>query len=200
MKITNHLLVGDDDQNVPLSPTPNQGGTIRPLLLVMHYTAELSFARTVSWLCDPRANASAHLVIGRDGQIGQLVPFNRRAWHAGKSSWGQLEGLNAYSIGIELVNGGKLKHESGKWLTWYGAVVPANEVFEAVHPQETVAAGWHTYPQTQIETALKVALALHERYDFIDVLGHDEVALGRKTDPGPAFAMASFRAKVLGRA
>lgn len=45
---------------------------------------------------------SAHCFIRRDGEIIQFVPFNARAWHAGKSSFSGVENCNDYSIGIEL--------------------------------------------------------------------------------------------------
>lgn len=45
---------------------------------------------------------SAHALIRRDGRITQFVPFGRRAWHAGESSWCGRERCNDYSIGIEL--------------------------------------------------------------------------------------------------
>lgn len=45
---------------------------------------------------------SAHLFIRRDGALVQFVPFNRRAWHAGKSNWCGRERCNDFSIGIEL--------------------------------------------------------------------------------------------------
>ena len=45
---------------------------------------------------------SSHLFIRRTGELIQFVPFNRRAWHAGASSFGGREHCNDYSIGIEL--------------------------------------------------------------------------------------------------
>ena len=45
---------------------------------------------------------SPHLYIKRDGQIIQFVPLNKRAWHAGKSSYMGVADCNNYSIGIEL--------------------------------------------------------------------------------------------------
>jgi AmpD protein len=45
---------------------------------------------------------SAHALIRRDGSITQFVPFHRRAWHAGVSSWQGREGVNDFSVGIEL--------------------------------------------------------------------------------------------------
>ncbi len=51
-------------------------------------------------ICEMRV--SAHLLIQRDGAVVQYVPFNRKAWHAGKSSFAGREECNEYSIGIEL--------------------------------------------------------------------------------------------------
>ena len=45
---------------------------------------------------------SAHLLIKRDGLVTQFVPFNKRAWHAGISSFNGVDDCNNYSIGIEL--------------------------------------------------------------------------------------------------
>ncbi|QPK62633.1 1,6-anhydro-N-acetylmuramyl-L-alanine amidase AmpD [Methylomonas sp. LL1] len=45
---------------------------------------------------------SAHVLIRRDGELVQYVPFDRRAWHAGVSSYQGRERCNDFSIGIEL--------------------------------------------------------------------------------------------------
>ncbi|WP_018878619.1 1,6-anhydro-N-acetylmuramyl-L-alanine amidase AmpD [Thioalkalivibrio sp. ALE28] len=45
---------------------------------------------------------SAHVLIDREGQATQFVPFSRRAWHAGVSRWQGRERCNDFSIGIEL--------------------------------------------------------------------------------------------------
>ena len=45
---------------------------------------------------------SSHIYIKRDGEIIQFVPFNKRAWHAGESSYRGMRDCNNYSIGIEL--------------------------------------------------------------------------------------------------
>ena len=45
---------------------------------------------------------SSHIYIKRSGDIIQFVPFNKRAWHAGKSSFENKQDCNDYSIGIEL--------------------------------------------------------------------------------------------------
>ena len=45
---------------------------------------------------------SSHLYIKRSGEIIQFVPFDKRAWHAGQSSFENIKNCNDYSIGIEL--------------------------------------------------------------------------------------------------
>lgn len=45
---------------------------------------------------------SAHLLVRRDGELVQYVPFHRRAWHAGASCWQGRERCNDFSVGIEL--------------------------------------------------------------------------------------------------
>jgi N-acetylmuramoyl-L-alanine amidase len=199
MKIANHRLV--DGEAVTFVGTANQSAGIRPLYLVMHYTAGLGLDGTVAWLRNPAAKASAHLVIGRDGRIVQMVAFNRRAWHAGISRWGDIEGLNAYAIGIELDNAGRLQRRGdGAWVhPASGRVLPASEVIEAQHKAEPRLAGWHAFTAAQLSAAAAVARVLHGRYGFIDVLGHDDIAPGRKVDPGPAFPMGSFATQVMGR-
>jgi AmpD protein len=47
-------------------------------------------------------NVSAHLLVRRDGQVIQFVPFQRRAWHAGESHFEDRIRCNDFSIGIEL--------------------------------------------------------------------------------------------------
>jgi N-acetylmuramoyl-L-alanine amidase len=200
MRIRNHLLLGDAGEPVSFRKSPNQSSPVSPLYLILHYTAGTSLEGAVSWFLNPDAQASAHLVIGRDGAIVQLVPFNRKAWHAGVSSWGRLEGMNRYSIGIELVNAGRLRRRpDGHWADWTGKVVPADEVTVAIHRHEKLEAGWHEYTDVQVRAAVRVASLLRATYRITDVLGHEDVSPGRKTDPGPLFPLNSFRSIVMGR-
>lgn len=55
---------------------------------------------------------SAHLLIRRDGEVVQFVPFNKRAWHAGQSKFQGRSGCNDFSIGIELEGTDDLPFES----------------------------------------------------------------------------------------
>jgi N-acetylmuramoyl-L-alanine amidase len=200
VKVVNHHLHLDDGTRVPFRASPNAGGACTPEFLVMHYTAGASAESSIQWFLDPQARASSHLVIARNGAITQLVPFHRQAWHAGESRWANRTGLNAWSIGIELDNAGELMRAPGGWTTKWGRSIPNAEVIEAVHKNGGPVTGWHTYTVEQLETATYVAAALVAHYGLRDVVGHDDVAPLRKTDPGPAFEMRSFRAAAMGRA
>ncbi len=198
--VKNHRLEKDGTP-VTFTATGNMGGTLDPKYLIMHYTAGLTLSGAVTWFTNPDAKASAHITIGRDGEIVQQVPFNRIAWHAGKSQWNSLAGMNGYAIGIELVNAGKLSRRGdGTWVNWADNIIPDSEVIVATHKNETQSAGWHIFPKIQLDVAVDVANALNQHYGFYDLLGHEDVSPNRKVDPGPAFPMISFEAKVMGRA
>lgn len=96
-----------------------------------------------------------HVLITRDGSVQQFVPFDRRAWHAGVSSWAGRELCNDYSIGIELE----------------GSV-------------------WQAFDEAQYESLAQVLGALFVKYAGLNpacVVGHAEIAPGRKEDPGKLF-------------
>jgi N-acetylmuramoyl-L-alanine amidase len=203
MKIRNHGLVGNDRRAVAFSASPHIGGVMTPRLLVLHYTAGSSAASTVAWFRDPRSRVSAHLVIGRDGSVTQLVPFNRQAWHAGRSCWGSLTGLNHCSVGIELDNAGRLVRSGDKWVSpLTRRSYPDSEVTVATHKHAAPGSppcGWHAYTPAQIESTLECGLALVEEYGLSDIVGHEDISPGRKIDPGPDFPMASVCARLMGR-
>lgn len=199
MEIRDHRLFLVGDTGVPFRETPNQSGEIRPECLVIHFTKGASAESSVNWLLNPDARASAHLVVGRDGDITQLAAFNRKAWHAGASSWEGRPSVNNFSIGIELDNYGDLVGRAGSWRTSWGRSVPDSEVVELPHKFDGKMRGWNVFGEKQLTVALDVAGALARQYGLKDVVGHDDVAPGRKWDPGPAFPLSSFRSAVFGR-
>ncbi len=201
MQIKNHRLRKDQNDSIRFEATINKRTSILDQkFLVIHYTAGASLNSTVAWFKNPSAQASAHIVIGRDGEVVQMVPFNQIAWHAGRSSWNGINGLNNHSIGIELDNGGRLKGGPGMWFTWFNVLIDDQEVLEETHRNEILQGAWHKFPKAQIDALIEVAIAIVRKYNIKEVLGHDDIAPHRKSDPGPAFPMASFRSKVLGRA
>jgi hypothetical protein len=74
-----------------------------PDTVILHYTAGSSAASSAAWLTDLTVKASAHVVIGKDGEIYQLVPFDTIAWHAGTSAYGGRTAFNNFSIGIVIL-------------------------------------------------------------------------------------------------
>lgn len=134
------------------------------------------------------------MVIGREGEVFQLVPFNIEAWHAGKSWYAGRGGLNRYSIGIELDNLGKLRFSGGLFIAECGRVVPPEEVYTDCSGDRPTY--WHRYTTRQVRVLREICTLLEETYPIRDVVGHS-VITPRKIDPGPAleFAFSEFQDK-----
>ncbi|MEQ8936858.1 MAG: N-acetylmuramoyl-L-alanine amidase, partial [Amphiplicatus sp.] len=97
--------------NIIDSPSPNFDERGRAVdTVILHYTGMQNGADALARLCDPAAKVSAHYLVEEDGVIYRLVAEEKRAWHAGVSSWKGESDVNARSIGIEIVNPG---HEWG---------------------------------------------------------------------------------------
>jgi len=126
--------------------------------LILHYTGMPTAAAALERLCDPEAEVSAHYLIDEDGTLTALVPEERRAWHAGVSSWRGASHINQRSIGIELVNPG---HEWG-YRPFTGAQYTA-----LIDLCRAILERWPIPPQR--------------------VLAHSDVAPERKQDPGELF-------------
>ena len=141
------------------APSPNFDQRLGlPDMIVLHYTGMQTGAAALERLCDPQAKVSAHYMIEEDGRVFALVPEERRAWHAGVSFWKGEQDVNAVSIGIELVN-------------------PGHEL------------GYPDFPQIQIEALIGLLDAIRGRWTVPNsrILGHSDVAAGRKIDPGEKF-------------
>ena len=103
-----------------LSPNRDERPTGKPIdLLILHGISlppgqfggdeiEALFLNRLDWDAHPYFDeirgleVSAHLLIRRDGEIVQFVPFTERAWHAGESNFRGRSRCNDFSIGIEL--------------------------------------------------------------------------------------------------
>jgi N-acetylmuramoyl-L-alanine amidase len=196
LRLRDHWLEGPA---VTRRETPNLGGSMSPRFLVYHYTAGRNAESSAHSLCRPDSMASAHLVLARDGRIIQLAPFHRVTWHAGVSHWAGVTGLNRHSIGIEMDNAGLLKRVGDRYVAWFGAAYPADEVMLAEHRHGGGVQPWHAYSEQQIERSIELAELLCRAYGISEVLGHEDIARGRKVDPGPAFPLAAVAARVVGR-
>lgn len=184
--------------------SPNQGGALAgPTLIVMHYTASGGDTGQgdADFLASAAAPASAHVVVGRGGDVRQIVPFDRKAWHAGQSVWRGRPNVNDFSIGIEIDNWGRLaKAASGEVVSSTGVAVDPGKAVELTHKNETASAFWEVYPEAQLRVLVELTRLLLETYPTLnEIVGHDDVAPGRKSDPGPAFPMERFRSLVQGR-
>lgn len=149
-----------------MRPSPNRGP--RPPdatvdMVVIHYTGMPTAEAALERMCDPKAKASAHYMIGEDGTVWRLVAEADRAWHAGESRWAGADNINDISIGIELVNPG---HEFG-----YRPFAPAQMAALIALGRDIVAR--HPIPPRR-------------------VLGHSDVAPRRKQDPGELFDWAAL--------
>jgi N-acetylmuramoyl-L-alanine amidase len=108
--------------------SPNFSERSQKIDTVVLHNTDGDYEPSVRTLMSPDAQVSAHLVIGRDGKTTQLVPFEKKAWHAVQA--------NSRSIGIELVAWNKEKGMTSQqeatlvsWLKWlmqeYGIKVEA---------------------------------------------------------------------------
>jgi len=193
MQISNHKIFGVDWVD-----TPNKSGPIDPKFIVMHYTAGWTASSAINTLKDPARQASAHVVIDYDGKITQMVPFNIKAWHAGKSRYEGYTGLNSYSIGIEIVNIGWLrKVGDNRYQDAYGNIRSLDHEDLIMAPHSRVGSGdfyWPVYPKAQLDAAEELTKELILEYDINDIISHEEIdTRGWKTDPGPAFPMNRFK-------
>jgi hypothetical protein len=71
--------------------------------VVLHATVG-SLSATLGWFSNPDSGVSAHYVVAKTGRVYQMVGEEKRAHHAGASSFQDKEDFNRFSVGIEIVN------------------------------------------------------------------------------------------------
>ncbi len=74
--------------------------------IVIHHTATKDTETALKILTSHHSQVSSHYLISKNGDLIQLVSDEKRAWHAGVSSWQNKNNINHNSIGIEIVNDG----------------------------------------------------------------------------------------------
>lgn len=158
------IVEPDSDLVADLHPSPNiepRLKGLRPTMLVMHYTGLPTVKKSIEVLSRPDCKVSCHYVVDVDGRITQMVGEDMRAWHAGVSSWHGETDINSSSIGIEIQNTG--------------------------HNNE-----YPDFPLKQMAAVSALAKDIIGRHDISpqNVVGHSDIAPGRKTDPGEKFDWA----------
>ena len=145
-----------------IAPSPNFNERQRPITMaVIHYTEMKPIETALERLTTPEGGVSAHYLISEEGVVTQLVPEDKRAWHAGKSFWRGEKDVNSASVGIELDHPGH---------------APAN-------------GGYRAYDDRQIDALIPLLARIVKDYDIprANVVGHSDVAPARKIDPGEYF-------------
>jgi len=144
-------------------PSPNfeaRSAGALPDMIVLHYTGMPDADQAAQWLADAASRVSAHYFVYDDGTIVQMISERWRAWHAGQSNWAGETDINSLSIGIEIHNWG---HDAPDGPPGY----PPEQMEAVAALCRDIAARWAIPPER--------------------VLGHSDVAPGRKVDPGEHF-------------
>lgn len=156
-------LFTPDHAGATVRPSPNHGprvgrGEAGPDMIILHYTGMPTEDGAIDWLCRPESEVSAHYVVRENGEILQLVPESRRAWHAGRSFWAGETDINSRSIGIEIANPG---HPGGL------PPFADRQIDALIELCQDCVRRWAIPPER--------------------VLAHSDVAPVRKVDPGERF-------------
>ncbi|GAA0402763.1 1,6-anhydro-N-acetylmuramyl-L-alanine amidase AmpD [Cocleimonas flava] len=141
--------------NISLPPNEFGGDGIDQLFTNTLDRDEHPFYKEIDHL-----RVSSHLLIRREGEVVQYVPFEKRAWHAGESSYLGRSVCNDFSIGIEMEG-----------------------------------TDFEPFTEVQYQTLEQTLTALLKRYPSLskeNITGHEHIAPGRKTDPGPYFRWDSL--------
>jgi N-acetylmuramoyl-L-alanine amidase len=140
--------------------------------IVLHATVEPTTEGTMGIFLDPARRVSAHFVVGRDGRVVQMVPVEKRAWHAGPSVLEGVGSVNDYSVGIEIVN-----LNDGK-----DPYTP--EQMEAVAGLIRFVRSHYTIPDSRIVSHAQIALPPGRKSDPVG-LDFDQIRALAHLEPSP---------------
>lgn len=141
------------------APSPNRDERPNdhdPRLVVLHGISlppgefggpeiERLFGNRLDWDAHPYFDeirglqVSAHLLIRRDGELVQFVPFTERAWHAGESRFRQQHRCNDYSIGIELEGEDEIPYEDAQYDALAAVLAALIQAYPAITPRNIAA-------------------------------------------------------------
>ena len=137
--------------------------------VIFHYTGMRRENDAIKKLTSAKSKVSCHYLIKNNGQILMLVPELYIAWHAGISLWKKYKLINKFSIGIELSNPG---HDHN----------------------------YKKFSRKQINSLIKLSKFLIRKYKIKPsfFLGHSDIAVDRKKDPGEKFPWKYLAKKTIG--
>ena len=195
--IENDRLVG-----VKFTPSQNVGGRMRARFGVVHETAGSSYEGALATLTKRKYKVSAHVLIGRkEGEIAQLVEFDRVAWHCEPARWNGIKDCNEISIGIELVGPGKMIRTGKYARAWYGRRYSIEGLgLEHIKTPLHGDGWWMPFTNWQLQTLDEIVQALVDEYELEDIRGHFEISPRRKVDPNPTLDMEDVRSAAYGTA
>tara|TARA_B100000902_G_C26974107_1_gene746907 strand:+ start:46 stop:573 length:528 start_codon:yes stop_codon:yes gene_type:complete len=124
--------------------------------VIEFFTNKLNYNKHPSFDDLRDLKVSSHLFIRRTGEIIQFVPFDKRAWHAGKSHYKGRSNYNDFSIGIELEGSVEDYYTDEQYNKLKICILLLKELFPSIQDS--------------------------------NILGHNDIAPDRKTDPGPNFS------------
>jgi N-acetyl-anhydromuramyl-L-alanine amidase AmpD len=184
MSITHHFIDGLTKKTLK-----HVGTNQTPKLLVIHYSVTDTVNQAVAAL--DAAKLGYHILIEKDGRAFQTRPFTQSAAHPGLSNWKAQDGItldssvSRGSVGICLMNKGfahgSSPHKAGKLI---------------YNPDDGSMQQWETYPQAQIDACRAIAGDILQAYPVTDVVGHHDIAIMGKFDPGPLFDLEELKAMV----
>ena len=174
--------------------SPNySAGSFRPEGIIIHFTAGYSAESSANWMRNPASKASAHFVVGKMGEIIQLVDLDKKAWHAGSSVWKDKSGASSYTFGIEVDNIGPLTLSGGKMVNVYGKPYDGTVIAARIatnSKDDSKVRYYASYTMAQFESVRKLCDYLCSNFGInpLAIMGHEHVAPARKVDPGPAWS------------
>jgi N-acetylmuramoyl-L-alanine amidase len=181
-------IVDNFVQGLQRQPLLHEGANQTPKLLVIHYSVTNTVAEAVRALNDRRL--SYHILIEKNGKAFQTRRFTETALHPGLSNWkahagvGLTESVARGSVGICLMNKG-FAFDSGQ------PNAPGKLIY---NPDDPSMQRWETFPQAQLDSCWEIAAEIISAYPIADVVGHHDIAIMGKFDPGPLFDLAALDA------
>lgn len=183
--ITDHWIDG-----LAIKKLKHNGANQTPRLIVIHYSVTNTVDEAVAAL--NAEGASYHILIAKSGEAFQTRRLTQTAAHPGLSNWKPLgniglgSSVQVGSVGICLMNKGfafdaASPHAPGKLI---------------YNPDDPSMQQWENYPAAQVGACRKVVRAILDTYEISEVVGHHDIAIMGKFDPGPLFDVAGLNALI----